>query len=181
MGPADLEALSIELTVRMLVLAGVAHDEADAHARVRRALDSGAGVEKFRELVAAQGGDPCVIDDYGLLPQAPVTDVWRAPAAGVVASMDAEAVGRAAVALGAGRDRADAGVDYAAGIDVVALVGTRVGAGDAVLRLHTNEASRLPAARALLDRGVIIGEATPPAGPLVLDRIDGRAVAARPH
>src|SRR6478672_8728593 len=63
-GPADLEALSVEFAARMLVLSGVEPDLARATERVRKALSSGAGVEKLREIVANQGGDPGVVDDY---------------------------------------------------------------------------------------------------------------------
>src|SRR6185369_1095927 len=98
--------------------AGIAKDEGDAERRVRTALTSGAGLEAFRAIVAAQGGDPRVVDDYDRLPSVRHREPWVAPRAGFVARMDAELVGRAAVALGAGRDRADAAVDPAVGIDI---------------------------------------------------------------
>jgi pyrimidine-nucleoside phosphorylase len=93
-GPKDLEDLSVLLAARMLVLAGIAPDEPEAARRVRAAITSGAGVEKFRQIIDAQGGDPHVIDDYALLPAASRREIWRAPQAGVVAAMDAELVGR---------------------------------------------------------------------------------------
>ncbi len=70
-GPADLESLSVTLAARMLVLAGVAADAADAECRVRAALASGAGLETFRRMIEHQGGDPAVVDDYTRLPAAP--------------------------------------------------------------------------------------------------------------
>ena len=176
-GPKDVEALSIRLTVRMLVLAGLASDDAAAEARVRTALTSGAGLEKFRDIIAAQGGDPRVIDDAARLPQPTSVDTWTATSDGFVSDMDAEAVGRAAVALGAGRDRADAPVDGAAGIDVLAPVGTRVKRGDPVFRLACSDAARMAGARTLLDGAVTYGNEAPPAAPLVLDEIDRRKVS----
>jgi pyrimidine-nucleoside phosphorylase len=167
-GPKDLEDLSVRLAARMLVAAGVASDDADAERRVRGALGSGAGVEAFRAIVAAQGGDPGVIDDYGRLPSVEHKEAWKAPRAGIVAAMDAELVGRAAVALGAGRDRADAGVNHAVGIDVVAPIGTAVRAGDAVLVIACAEAARVAAARALLDRAIEIRDEAPVKRPLVI-------------
>ena len=176
-GPKDVEALSVRLTVRMLVLAGLSNNDAEAEAKVRAALTSGAGLEKFRDIIAAQGGDPRVIDDAARLPQPASVDTWTATADGFVTGMDAEAVGRAAVALGAGRDRVDAPVDGAAGIDVLAPVGTRVKRGDAVFRLACSDATRMPGARTLLDRAVTYGDQAPLAAPLVLDEIDRRKVS----
>ena len=176
-GPKDVEALSVRLTVRMLVLAGLANEDAQAEARVRAALTSGAGLEKFRDIIAAQGGDPRVIDDAARLPQPASVDTWTATADGFISDMDAEAVGRAAVALGAGRDRVDAPVDGAAGIDVLAPVGTRVKRGDPVFRLGCSDAARIAGARTLLDGAVTYGDKAPPAAPLVLDEIDRRKVS----
>jgi pyrimidine-nucleoside phosphorylase len=151
------------------VLAGVAASAADADARVRRALDDGSGLERFRAIIAAQQGDPAVVDDYGRLPQPREVDLWRAPRAGCVQSVDAELVGRAAVVLGAGRDRVDAEVDPGAGIDVLAARGTRVDAGQPVLRLAAASSARLDAARALLQNAVDIGDGEPEPTRLVLD------------
>jgi len=173
-GPRDLEDLCVLLAARMLVLARVAADEADAVSRVRRALESGAGLEKFRQIVEAQGGDPRVVDDYSRLPAAARREPWRAPRTGFVAAMDAELVGRAAVVLGAGRDRVDASVDHSVGIQVLSPVGARVAAGDAVVEVACDDAARLAAAMSLLDQAIAIGDAAPVPRPLVLGRIDGR-------
>ena len=176
-GPKDLEDLSVRLAVRMLVLSGRAADDRDGEQQVRHALTSGAGVERFRAIIAAQGGDPRVIDDYDRLPAASIAEVWRAPRRGIVSRMDAELVGRAAVVLGAGRDRVDADVDPAAGIDIAAAPGDEVSAGDAVFTLRTSDRARLEAARRLLDDAVTIGGEAPVARPLVLETIDGRTAS----
>jgi len=175
-GPTEIEELSVRFATRMLVLSGRVADDQEAEREVRRALASGAGLERFRAIIEAQGGDPRVIDDYGRLPQPATREPWLAPADGIVADLDAERIGRAAVALGAGRDRVDAGVDPAAGIDIVAPIGTAVRRGDPVLMLSCRDASRVPAARALVTEAVTIGERPPAAGPLVLETIAGRAV-----
>ena len=94
--------------------------------------------------------------------------------------MQAELVGRAAVVLGAGRDRADAGVDSAAGINILAPVGATVRRGDPVFALACNDAARLPAAKALLAQALQIGERAAAASPSdspVIDRITGRGAA----
>ncbi len=173
-GPAGLESLSVEFAARMLVLSGLQPDVAAATARVRQALASGAAVEKLREIVRNQGGDPRVIDDYGRLPSAPDRDVLAAPRDGVVAAMRAEGVGRAAVGLGAGRDRLDAAIDPAVGFMIVAPVGTRVKAGDPIVEIHHRNGHGLADARRLLEAAIQIGDAAVAAPALVLDRIAGR-------
>jgi pyrimidine-nucleoside phosphorylase len=177
-GPRDVEDLSVRLTARMLCLAGIAADDSAAERQVRTALSSGAGLEKFRAIIDAQGGDPRVIDDYSRLPQPAVREPWLAPADGVVTAMDAERVGRAAVALGAGRDRADAGVDGAAGIEIAAPIGTSVKRGDPVVVLACRDAARLPAAMALLADAIRIGGAAADSGPMVIERIDAQSAVA---
>jgi pyrimidine-nucleoside phosphorylase len=175
-GPKDVEQLSVRLAARMLVLSGRAGDGDAAERQVRTALERGDGLEKFRAIIAAQGGDPRVIDDYARLPHARHQEPWRAPRAGVVTRLDAELVGRAAVALGAGRDRVDARVDHAVGIDIAAPVGTGVAAGDPVLVLSVNDTARLPSARALVDSAIDIGDEAHAPEALMLETIDGRAV-----
>jgi pyrimidine-nucleoside phosphorylase len=173
-GPQDLEALSVEFAARMLVLSGVERDLGRATDRVREALRSGAGVEKLRAIIRNQGGDPAVIDDYGRLPSAPDRDVVTAPRDGVVAAMRAESVGRAAVGLGAGRDRLDATIDPAVGFIITAPVGSRVRKGDPVIEIHHRGGRGLAEARRLLEEALHIADVPPPPRPLVLDRIEGR-------
>jgi pyrimidine-nucleoside phosphorylase len=176
-GPSALEALSVELAARMLVLSGVEPDLRRAEARIREAIASGAGIEKFRQIVANQGGDPRVVDDYARLPAAPDRDIITAPQAGIVTALRAEAVGRAAVALGAGRDRLDAAIDPAVGLLVVAPVGTRVSKGDPIVEIHHRGGRGLAGARALLAAAVEIGDTPAAARPVVLDRIERRMAA----
>jgi pyrimidine-nucleoside phosphorylase len=173
-GPADLESLSVEFAARMLVQSGLEPDVPRAEARVRKALSSGAGVEKFREIIATQGGDPRVIDDYSRLPAAPDRDLLTASRDGVVVAMRAEAVGRAAVGLGAGRDRLDAAIDPAVGFEIVAPVGTRVKAGDPIVEIHHRNGYGLAEARRLLEAAIEIGDTATAARPLVIARIQGK-------
>ena len=170
-GPADLVSVSVELTARMLVLGGVAADRLEADRRVRAAIASGAGLERFRQIVEHQGGDPRVVDDYGRLPSAPSRHRVTAPRAGVITDLDAELIGRASVALGAGRDRVEDAVDPAVGIMVLAQPGERVGAGDPVLELHYRDPSRLDAALALATTAIAVGETPPAPRPLVLAEV----------
>jgi pyrimidine-nucleoside phosphorylase len=170
-GPKDLEDLSILLAARMLMVAGLDQDESTAIARVRTALESGAGVEKFRAIVQFQGGDPRVIDRYSLLPSAPDRRDVEATADGYVAALGAEAIGRAAVSLGAGREKLDDVIDAGVGIEVVAQVGAAVRRGDSILRVHHRGGRGLEDALALLDGAVHITETLPPIGSVVVERV----------
>ena len=170
-GPAELEQLSVLLAARMLVVAGVASDDADAETRVRAAIASGTGVEKLRQIIEHQGGDPRVIDDYARLPSAPDVEVVTAPRSGFVTGLEAENVGRAAVALGAGRERLEDVIDHGVGITVVAAPGTEVRSGDAVLQIRHRGGRGLEVARTLLRQAVQIGDVAPATQPIVVDRV----------
>jgi pyrimidine-nucleoside phosphorylase/thymidine phosphorylase len=168
-GPRDLDALCLTLASRMVYLAGGGTDLQSAEARVRDALRSGAALDKFREVVKRQGGDPRVVDDSDALPASIDSRPFSAISTGYVTSIDAERIGRASMALGAGRDRVDATIDPAAGIVLHAKPGDRVEAGAPILTMHLGRNARLDSAIALLDGAVAIGAERPPATPLVID------------
>jgi pyrimidine-nucleoside phosphorylase len=168
-GPPDLENLSVELASRMVRLGGLAADAAAATAKVREALTSGRGLEKFRQMVEQQGGDPRAVDDPTRLPTAPHRVMVTAEKAGYVSLLDAEAVGRAAMVLGAGRDKAEDAVDPAVGAVVRVGLGSRVRAGDPLVELHYRDAAKLPAAQALLQAGIEIANEEPTIRSLVLE------------
>ena len=125
-GPAQLTELCLVFGAKMLVLGERATDEADARAQLLDAISSGRALQRFREWVEAQGGDPRVADDASLLPLAACKREVRANVSGYVSGFDAEGVGRSAMLLGAGRASVDATIDLGAGL----LLGVRV--GDAV-------------------------------------------------
>ena len=145
-GPEDLFQECLALGSRMLLLAGVATDLDDGRAQLVHAVQSGTALEKMREWISAQGGDPRVVDDLGLLPQSLCTRAVTAHEAGWVAHYDAEGVGRSAMAMGAGRARLEDEVDPAAGLVLAAKVGERVEEGGLLATLHA-------ASEALLDAG----------------------------
>ncbi len=170
-GPSDLETLSVALAARMLVLAGVAADEHLAEEDVRRALASGEALEVFRRIVQNQGGDPAVIDDYRRLPAAPDELVVRATRSGYVSELRAEHVGRAAVALGAGRARIDDAIDHGVGITVAAACGAGVKTGDAILLVRHRGGRGLEDALPLLEEAIAIADQPPAVRPLVLETV----------
>jgi pyrimidine-nucleoside phosphorylase len=170
-GPPDLVEVTVELTARMLVLGRAAADQADAVEKVRASIASGAGLDRFRRIVENQGGDARFIDDRSRLPSAPGRHVVRAGRTGYVTKVDAALVGRASVALGAGRDRVEDPVDPGVGIIVHAKPGTQVSASDPVLELHFREQTRLDAALRLAELAVAVGDAAPPARPLIVAEV----------
>jgi pyrimidine-nucleoside phosphorylase len=170
-GPSDLVEVSVELTARMLVAGRVASDRADADRRVREAIASGAGLQRFQQIIENQGGDPRVVDDYTRLPHVAFRHIVTADRSGVLTALDAELVGRASVALGAGRDRVEDPVDPAVGILVRAKPGDRVQAGDPVLEMQYRDSGRLGAALALAARAIAIGEAPLQARPLIVGEV----------
>jgi pyrimidine-nucleoside phosphorylase len=166
-GPGDLEELIVTLASRMVLLAGLTGHTADATARVRHALESGAALEKFRAVIARQGGDPMVVAEPSRLPHAAGMQRVEAAADGYVTNVDAELVGRASMLLGAGRERVDQAIDPAAGIIVDRKPGEPVRAGQPVLTLHYNDASRLDEAVRLARSAIAIGPNPPATSPLV--------------
>ena len=123
----------------MLTLSGVAGDGARARDMLEKALDSGAGLKKFKDMIAAQGGDPRVCDDVGLLPRAPLILPVRARETGWLAHMDGTAIGLAAQRMGAGRVKKDDVIDPAVGFVMGKRIGDRVEKGDVLFTLHARD------------------------------------------
>jgi pyrimidine-nucleoside phosphorylase len=173
-GPADVEELSILLAARMLIVAGLEAAEPAAVARVRDALGSGAGLEKLRAIIQFQRGDPRVVDRYDLLPSAPDRHDIAASSDGYVAALLAEEIGRAAVALGAGRGQLDDVIDPGVGVEIIAHVGEAVRRAQPVLRVHHRSGRGLADALPLLNRAVQISDTPPQSRSVVVERVGER-------
>jgi pyrimidine-nucleoside phosphorylase len=170
-GPADLVEITLELGARMLVLGGVARGLEDARAKLEERIASGAALETFRAMVAAQGGDPRVADDPGVFPQARIVKPVAAPRSGYVHGIDAEALGLAGMRLGAGRARAEDTVDPAVGIVLRRKVGDRVEAGEELAVLHANGEDAAAATVESVSRAFEIDGSVPSPLRLILDEI----------
>jgi pyrimidine-nucleoside phosphorylase len=170
-GPRDLTLLSVLLAARMVHAAGLAPDHADAERQVRAALESGAGLERFRRMVARQGGDPGVVDEPARLPLAPGRELVRAPRAGYVTGLDAMAIGRAAAALGAGRATAEDAVDHGVGVRVLVSLGALVRGGEPVLELVHRDGTGLREASDLALLAIELGGAPPAPVPLLVGEV----------
>jgi pyrimidine-nucleoside phosphorylase len=170
-GPHDLVELSRELTAHMFVLGGVEKSLDGARARFDSIIASGKGAEKFAEVIAAQGGDARVVEDYSHLPAARNEESFVAEEDGYLGELEAETIGRASMVLGAGRERLDSVIDPAVGLVLEKKVGDAVAAGERICTLFLNDPSRLEEARQLLAKAVTISQEPVQAGKLILAQI----------
>jgi pyrimidine-nucleoside phosphorylase len=171
--PGRFADLCIALAGHMAVLAGLAEAGEQGEQLAREALAEGAGLERFRAFVEAQGGDPRIVEDPSLLPGAPVVHEVRLESGGWLEAVDAEAIGRAAAGVGAGRQRKEDAIDLGVGIDFLVRVGDEVGDGLVARVLAQDEAAAATAGRAVLD-ALTWSEARVEAPPLILDVIGKR-------
>jgi pyrimidine-nucleoside phosphorylase len=140
-GPADVEEVTRAQAVRVLVMSGK-FDEASAESALEEALRSGRALEQARLWIAAQGGNPAIVDDYSLLPQPRTTLEVKAPQSGFITFMDTYQAGMFTVELGAGRKKADDVIDYAAGVMFDRKTGDEVRAGETIARIQLGNQKR---------------------------------------
>jgi thymidine phosphorylase len=165
-------AVTNELGAHMLMLGGVASDRPGAIGQLKQAVASGAALRKFREIVAAQGGDVRVVDDPARLPQARLQIPLAAGRAGFVADVDAMGVALAALRLGAGRAKAEDRVDPAVGVGDLVKIGEPIAPGAPLCVIHANDEDALTEARAMLERAIVIGD-RPGIAPKLIDEVIG--------
>jgi thymidine phosphorylase len=171
-GPAELTEVMRVLATRMVMLAGIEGDARAAEGKVDDALASGRALETFTKMIARQGGNPRVVDDYSLLPSAPDRDHLRAPRAGYMTAMHAEAIGQATHALGAGRSRVGDAIDHGVGIVAKARLGDAIRVGDTLLELHHRGGRGVGEALALCRAAIVIADEPPSRHSLVLGSVN---------
>lgn len=163
--------LCLEVAARM-VMVGLNKPEAEAKDMVRSALNSGDGLKKLAQMIAAQGGDARVLDDYTLLPQAAHQYAIKAPFSGFVSSMKAQKLGLAANYLGAGRADKEESVDYAVGIVLHTEVGSKVQGGDTLATIYVNDALRIEQAERMILDAIVLSDIKPNDQPLIYEIIE---------
>jgi pyrimidine-nucleoside phosphorylase len=168
-GPAELTEVCLALGAKMLVLGERAVDEAQGRAALLEAIESGSALERFRRWVAAQGGDPRIADDPSLLPSSACRREVRSVRAGWVTGFDAEEIGRAAMALGAGRERVEDAIDPGAGLVLAARVGDRVEDGGLLCTLHARSEALLDVGEERFVRALRMGDERVVPRPLLFD------------
>ncbi len=147
-GPRDFREHCLEVAGHLLLLAGKAKTMKAARAVLEAALRDGSAFAKFRQLVAAQGGDVKMVDDPGLLPKASWVETVKAPRSGYLSEVNAREIGMAAVDLGAGRAKKSDAIDHAVGLVIHRKVGDRMKKGEPLFTVHANDAAKLEAAKA---------------------------------
>lgn len=171
-GAPALRSLSLTLAA-LLAEAALGLDRKEALARAEAALDSGEAYRRMLTWIGAQGGDTRVIENTDLLPTARYRRDLLAGREGYITATDAEAIGRVAVALGAGRTVKDEAIDHAAGILFKKQRGDRVMRGEAIATLLTSTREEvLHAAAEALSTAITIGDEPPVCGPILIDIID---------
>jgi len=176
---SDLEEVTLALGEEMLVLAGIASGPEQARRLLLRAVDNGAGLEKFRQMVKAQGGEPRVLEDYTLLPQPRHRAEVKAGSGGFLRRIDAWQVGRLGMRLGLGRSELTSPVDPSAGFLFSKKVGDQVARGEVVAEVLGGEETRVREAAAELSGLLVVGAASPRRRGMVLARLRPRQVQVR--
>ncbi len=177
-GPPDFSRLCRVVAGEMLELGGAA-PAGQGEARAQEVIATGAAFAKLREMVEAQGGQPRSLDQplCGLRPA--VEHVVVAPKQGIVAGVNAELIGRAAMQAGAGRWRKEDTVDPAAGVRLVAKAGDQIAPGEPLAQVLASSSEQAGAAAELVKAAYRIGDRPPERAALVLDRIRGNPPQGR--
>jgi pyrimidine-nucleoside phosphorylase len=170
-GPEDLRQITIVQAAEMLVMGGVAGSLDEGEQMAAAALDDGRAARKFREIIEAQGGNPAVVDDPGILPQAKSQLVLTADESGYIEEMDVRAIGNAAVELGAGRRSLGAKIDPAVGFFITKKTGDAVSQGEPWATVHASSDAAAGRAAVALRNAVRFGDTRGIALPLIVERL----------
>jgi len=168
-GPADLTKLSIELAARMIYLGKKAPSLDEARRTAEKHLVDGSGYRKFKQVVAAQGGNAQALDRFELLPNATGMREITSPRGGYVSSIDAEDIGIASNMIGAGRDKKEDPIDPAVGIILEVKVGEKVDAGSVLCRLYYTKEDRVEVAADMVEDAFRISAQKPDERELILE------------
>jgi pyrimidine-nucleoside phosphorylase len=172
-GPQDLHDVTIALGVEMLVLAGE-RDHARAAARLEEAISSGKAAQKFQEIIEAQGGDPKVVEDPSLLPQAEEVEVYYAQRGGTVLAVEPRTIGHAIVEMGGGRHQVEDSVDHSVGFVITARPGQTVHASEPLASIFARDRDGIELGRRALDQAIRIGDGHPAPLPLIEARVTSK-------
>lgn len=146
-GPADFRQHCLTIASQMLLTAGRAEHEAEARAQLERLLQNGQALDRFRDWIAAQGGDLAYVDDPTQLPTARIVREVSASRSGYVSSLNAREVGLTAMLLGGGRAKKGDRIDHAVGVVLHAKIGDFVEEGQTLLTIHADDEAKLAGAR----------------------------------
>ena len=169
-GPSDLTEISIHLASTMAHFAtGISLEEAERAAREK--IENGEALKKFKEWIGAQGGDTALVDFPERFPEAPIGYEVYAERSGYIASMNAEAIGIAAMELGAGRYTKEDKIDYSAGIILRKKYGEWISEGDVIATLYTSKKEALDGAEKILKGSITFSDSKPKDEPIIYEKI----------
>ena len=168
-GPADLTRLSLELAARMIYLGKLTATLEQARELAQKKLLDGSGYRKLKEVIAAQGGNPQVLDRFELLPNATGAREISSPRAGYISAIDAEYIGQASSMIGAGRDTKEDSIDPAVGVILEVKVGQKVDAGGVLCRLYYTREDNVDEAAQLVEDAFRIASTAPESRELILE------------
>jgi pyrimidine-nucleoside phosphorylase len=168
----DLLEVTLALSAEMLLMAGVAKNVADAKQMLEKKLATGEALRKFAEMIAAQGGDAKVCEDVKRLPAAKHTRPIAAPKSGFVQSIECDQIGYAVIAMGGGRKVSTDKIDFGVGFEQPKKLGDRVKAGEALMVMHYNDATRAAEAERMVQQAYAIGGKPAERLPLIVQKIE---------
>ncbi len=171
-----LTDLSLELAAEMLLLAGFTDDKGRARQVLETKLANKEALQKFGDLIAAQGGNARVVEDVSLLPQARFTATVEAPQTGFIHRADPLLLGEIAMELGAGRATKETVIDLAVGLEVEKKIGDSIQRGAPLVIIHANDEKRLAAAAEKIPAAFTIEGGRAAVPPLVYRKISAKDV-----
>jgi pyrimidine-nucleoside phosphorylase len=170
-GPPDLMSVTYALGAEMLVLAGAAADHDAARRRMEQAIGTGRAAEHFQKIIEAQGGNPAVVDDPALLPQAAEVELYASSRRGFVARVEPRAVGRGITALGGGRTTMEDTLDLSVGFMISVRPGDWVEQGEPMATIFARDRAGVESGKATLRAAITVADEADPPLPLVSHRV----------
>lgn len=175
-GPEDLRRLCLVLGSYMLKLGRVTKTYQEGKNKLEKILKSGVALNKFKEMIIAQGGNSGIIDNPELLPLAKHCTKIKANKSGYIQKIDSRLVGESAMLLGAGREEKESKIDLSVGIVLKKKVGNRININEDLADVHYNDSEKLKEAKKKLLSSFIIGNKKPVKLPLILATISRQGI-----
>jgi pyrimidine-nucleoside phosphorylase len=180
-GPPDLMAVTYALGAEMLVLAGVATDTGSARRELENVIATGRAAEHFQQIIEAQGGNPSVVDDPGVLPQAAECEIFTAPRRGFVARIEPRTIGRGIIEMGGGRTKVEDVTDPGVGFVITSRPGDWVETGEPMATIFARDRTGITSGRQALKNAVTIADEAEPPLPLISHRVSAAGVEDYPQ
>ena len=170
-GPPDLMSVTYALGTEMLLLSGVSTDAVSARRELENAIGTGRAAQCFQRIIEAQGGNPAVVDDPAVLPQAAECELFAAPRRGFVARIEPKAIGRGIIQLGGGRTRVEDVTDPTVGFVITTRPGDWVEAGEPLATIFATDRAGIGIGRGALRSAITIADEAEPPLPLISHRV----------